>query len=139
MGHSFGLVNIASAGARLDARQRGSLRSIRQIAIIALGLAAFVILPVSKAAAQGEASAPGGETDVKLLQPKGADQATGPVTVTLQDALERARKLDPTLLGAVWDAKSAREDRIQARNAMLPHDFRDYAIPRHAGKWRKGF
>ncbi len=120
MGHSFGLVNIASEGARLDAHQRGSLRSIRQIATIALGLAAFVILPVSKAAAQGETAAPGTETDVKLLQPKGADQATGPVTVTLQDAMERARKLDPTLLGATYDARSAREDRIQARNAMLP-------------------
>ena len=42
------------------------------------------------------------------------------MTVTLQDALERARKLDPTLVGAVSDARSAREDRIQARNAMLP-------------------
>jgi outer membrane protein TolC len=40
--------------------------------------------------------------------------------MTLRDALERARKNDPLFLGAVLDAKSAREDRLQARNAMLP-------------------
>jgi outer membrane protein TolC len=43
-----------------------------------------------------------------------------PVTVTLQDALERARKNDAQFLGAVSDAKIAHEDRLQARNAMLP-------------------
>ena len=75
---------------------------------------------MSRAAAQASSPAPGGESDVQLLQPTGPGQATPPVTVTLQDALERARKLDPTLVGAVSDARSAREDRIQARNAMLP-------------------
>ena len=59
---------------------------------------------------------------MQLLNPSGPGQAPPPTTITLQDALERARKLDPTLLGAISDAKSAREDRIQARNAMLPHD-----------------
>ncbi len=120
MGHSFGLVNIELSSGRLDARQRGSLKSIRRFSVIALGLAVSVILPISKAAAQAESPAANGETDVKLLQPAGPGQAAPPTTVTLQDALERARKLDPTLLGAVWDARSAREDRIQARNTMLP-------------------
>ena len=87
---------------------------------IALGLAVAVILPISRAAAQATSPAPGGESDVQLLQPSGPGQAAPPTTVTLQDALERARKLDPTLLGATYDARSAREDRIQARNAMLP-------------------
>ncbi|HEV7966669.1 MAG TPA: TolC family protein [Candidatus Acidoferrales bacterium] len=91
-----------------------------RFSLTALGLAILVILPIAKAAAQAESPAPGGESDVKLLEPTGPGQATPPVTVTLQDALERARKLDPTLLGAISDARSAREDRIQARNTMLP-------------------
>jgi len=120
MGHSFGLVKVAMSNSRLDARRCGSFKSIRRFSVIALGLAVSVILPISRAAAQAESSAPSAESDVKLLQPTGSGQAAPPTTVTLQDALERARKLDPTLLGATSDARSAREDRIQARNAMLP-------------------
>jgi outer membrane protein TolC len=120
MGHSFGLLDIASPYRRLSSRQSGSLKSIMRFSLTALGLAILVILPIAKAAAQAESPAPGGESDVKLLEPTGPGQATPPVTVTLQDALERARKLDPTLLGAISDARSAREDRIQARNTMLP-------------------
>jgi outer membrane protein TolC len=86
-----------------------------------LGVIVALTIPASRVAAQESASAPATESDVQLLQPKGPDQATPPATVTLQDALERARKLDPTLLGAVSDAKSAREDRLQARNSMLPN------------------
>jgi outer membrane protein TolC len=40
--------------------------------------------------------------------------------VTLKDALDRARKLDPATTSADGDAKGAREDRLQARNALLP-------------------
>ena len=119
MGHSFGLVNIALFRERLVARQGGSLASVRRLSAIALGLAVVAILPLSNAAAQATSPAASG-SDVQLLQPSGPGQATPPATVTLQDALQRARKLDPTLLGAAWDAMSAREDRIQARNAMLP-------------------
>ena len=46
--------------------------------------------------------------------------STPPATVTLQDALDRARKNDAQFLAAVGDAKSAHEDRLQARDAMLP-------------------
>jgi outer membrane protein TolC len=120
MGLYFGLMRIAPSGGRLTSRQSGALTSIKRLTVIALGLTVSLILPISKAAAQAESPAPNGESDVKLLQPTGPGQATPPTTVTLQDALERARKLDPTLLGAVSDARSAREDRIQARNAMLP-------------------
>jgi outer membrane protein TolC len=42
------------------------------------------------------------------------------VLVSLQDALERARKNDAPFLAALGDAKIAREDRVQARSAMLP-------------------
>ncbi len=119
MGDSFGLVDIAMSKGRLDARQVRSFKSISRFSLIILGLAVAVIFPISRAAAQENARSSGGESDVQLLKPTGAGQ-TAPTTVTFQDALDRARKLDPTLLGAVSDARSAREDRIQARNAMLP-------------------
>ena len=120
MGHSFGLIEIALSNRRRDARQGRSFTSIRRFCVIALILAVAVILPISKAAAQATSPTPSEESDVQLLRPTGPGQATPPATITLQDALERARKLDPTLLGAASDARSAHEDRIQARNAMLP-------------------
>jgi outer membrane protein len=120
MGDSFGLAEMAMSSGGLDARRTDWFTSIRRFPVIALGLAVAVVLPISRAVAQATPPAPAGQSDVQLLQPSGPGQATPPTTITLQDALERARKLDPTLLGAVSDAKSAREDRIQARNAMLP-------------------
>jgi outer membrane protein TolC len=120
MGHSFGLLEIALSNGRLDARQSGSITSIRRFSVMALGLAVAVILPFSNSAAQATSPAPTGESsEVQFVRPPNQGQTT-PATVTLQDALERARKLDPTLLGAMYDAKSAHEDRLQARNAMLP-------------------
>src|ERR1700681_3814464 len=120
MGHLFGLVDLDLSILGLVARRSGLITSIRRFSVIALGLAVAVILPISRAAAQAPSPAPSGESDVQLLQPSGPGQSTPPTTITLQDALERARKLDPTLLGAVSDARSAHEDRLQARNAMLP-------------------
>ncbi len=123
MGHLFGLVDPADFALKdgpRNARLRAAVARLRRFILVATGIAALAISPASRALAQENSSAPGTETDVKLLQPAGPGQATPPTTVTLQDALERARKLDPTLLGAVADARSAREDRIQARNAMLP-------------------
>ncbi len=43
-----------------------------------------------------------------------------PITLTLHDALGRARANNPQFLSAVADAKIAHEDRIQARAALLP-------------------
>ena len=44
-----------------------------------------------------------------------------PLVVTLHDALQRARKLDPTFRSALTDAGIAREDHVQARAALLPN------------------
>ena len=45
-----------------------------------------------------------------------------PLTITLQDALERARQNDPQYRGAaVTDLGVAHEDRVQARAALLPN------------------
>ena len=81
--------------------------------------AAFGLLPFW-ASAQSTAPTEEMGAALQLAQPKGADQATPPVTITLKDALGLAHKNDVQFLAAVWDAKSAHEDRVQARNALLP-------------------
>jgi outer membrane protein TolC len=43
-----------------------------------------------------------------------------PLTITLQDALERARANDPQYHAALTDLGVAREDRVQARAGLLP-------------------
>ncbi|MGH9504478.1 MAG: TolC family protein [Terriglobales bacterium] len=50
------------------------------------------------------------------------NQATtaAPLTVTLQDAIARARKNDPQYRAALTAYGSAREDRVQGRAALLP-------------------
>ncbi len=73
-----------------------------------------------QAAAQATAPARDAESSVKLIQPPAQGQPAPPITVTLKDALDRARKIDPVFLSAVTDAKNAHEDRLQARNALLP-------------------
>ena len=45
---------------------------------------------------------------------------TAPAAITLADALSRARALNPRLQAAVTDAGISREDRVQARAALLP-------------------
>jgi len=55
---------------------------------------------------------------VQLVQPQGP--ASPPIVVTLQDALDRAKNNDVQLQSAVADALVAREDRLQARTALLP-------------------
>ncbi len=105
MGHSFGLLDFSTG---------------RRYSVLALGLAAATIFPYSHAVAQDASPAPKEETsEVQFVQSPKQGQST-PATITLKDALDRARKLDPTVVGAMYDAKSAHEDRLQARNAMLP-------------------
>lgn len=78
-----------------------------------------------KDAAAPQASTPAAQDNsappqVQLVQPPGPNQSSAPLTITLQDAIERARKNDPQFLATVGDAKIAHEDRTQARNAALP-------------------
>src|SRR5579862_5848831 len=88
------------------------------VAGVGLILASGVFWP--GAYAQNAASPKQEEAPVQLVQPTGPNQQTPPITVTLKDALDRARKLDPATASAEGDQKSAREDRLQARNALLP-------------------
>ena len=58
------------------------------------------------------------------LSTQGTDSGTGtgaPLTITLQDALQRARLNDPQYRSATTDLGVAREDRVQARAAVLPN------------------
>jgi outer membrane protein len=57
---------------------------------------------------------------VTLVRPTGPGGASAPATITLQDALGRAQQNDAGYLSAVTDARSAHDDRIQARAALLP-------------------
>ena len=87
-------------------------------AVVGLILAGGVLWP--NAYAQTAAPPKPEQAPVQLVQPSGPNQQTPPITVTLKDALDRARKLDPATASAEGDEKSAREDRLQARNALLP-------------------
>ena len=49
-----------------------------------------------------------------------ARDSQAPVVLTLQDALQRARNLDPTYRTALTDAGVAHEDHVQARANLLP-------------------
>jgi outer membrane protein TolC len=55
----------------------------------------------------------------EAVTPASSD-AAAPITLTFQDALERARKYSPQFQAAATAAKLAHEDRLQARAAMLP-------------------
>jgi outer membrane protein len=111
---------------------------IRRCALI-LGLS-LILFGVSfdKAAAQETTSSAPAESSVQLAHIPG--QSAPPLTVTYQDALERARKNDATFLAAQGDAKSAHEDRLQARNAMLPQvsDSTQYLGTQGNGKTPEG-
>lgn len=78
---------------------------------------AISIMPVAVVAQYPE---PAPATATQFVQPSGPNQAGPPITITLQDALERAKKNDSQFLSAVTDAAAAREDKVQAKAALLP-------------------
>src|SRR3954467_6556633 len=55
---------------------------------------------------------------LQLVQPQGS--TAPPPVITLQDALGRARQVDAQFQVAIADAAVAREDRLQAKAAILP-------------------
>lgn len=58
--------------------------------------------------------------EVDLMEPGTPGQTGPPVTITLQDAIARARRNYAQYLSAVTDARLAREDQRQAWAALLP-------------------
>jgi outer membrane protein TolC len=59
------------------------------------------------------------DVPIQLVTPSGP--TAPPVTITLRDALERARRNDAQTLSATADAKIARDERTVARAALLPN------------------
>jgi outer membrane protein TolC len=99
---------------------RGNARVVGRSILQAVGLTVVLGIFLQRAAAQTAPPPREEGSSLQLVEPSGPGQSTPPITVTLQDALERARKNDAGFAAAVGDAKSAHEDRLQARNAMLP-------------------
>ena len=93
------------------------MRSFRAMTM-ALTLAG---MGVPGAAGQGREQNPPG---TQIPQPKPAPDtstaSSAPLRLTLQEALDRARKNSPAFQAALTTAGLAREDRTQARNALLP-------------------
>ena len=58
---------------------------------------------------------------VQTLSQDAGSVRGAPLTVTLQDALQRARLNDPQYRAAITDLGLAREDRVQARAGLLPN------------------
>jgi outer membrane protein TolC len=102
-----------------DARQGFGGWLARRISC-AICLTLLLGLTVTRAHAQAAQPGTPAESSVQLVQPPATGQPGAPITVTLQDALDRAQKNDATFLGVKADAEDAREDRVQARAALLP-------------------
>src|SRR4051812_4738410 len=65
-------------------------------------------------------SAPAQTNAPTAVQVQTTADSLAPVVITLQDALQRARNLDPTYRTLLTAAGLAREDHVQARAALLP-------------------
>jgi outer membrane protein TolC len=83
----------------------------RQLLVVLLPV--FLFVPPAQSFAQGTPA-----PTLQLMQPQGP--AAAPVVITLQDALEKAQKLDVGYQSALYDAQVASEDRLQAKAARLP-------------------
>lgn len=120
MHRSIFIAECDSFKLRGDVARTSDVLFARRLMHFGLALsAALCLLPVCTMA-QTSGASDSADSTVQLAQPPGPDQSAPIVTVTLQDAIQRARKNDAQFLATVGDAKSAHEDRLQARNAMLP-------------------
>ena len=121
MGISRGMGESGSMNTVQGARCGGQIfhKNVGTSIAVFICLMLGITLVVSNVAAQESSAGASGKTEVILAQPPSTEQGA-PISITFKEALERARKNDPTYLGAVSDARSAHEDRMQARNAMLP-------------------
>jgi len=78
--------------------------------------ATIILLAGGAGVVTGQTAAP--VAPLSLAQP--AEPTGPPATITLQDALQRARQNDALFQAATADARSASEDRVQARAGLLP-------------------
>jgi len=79
----------------------------------------MVALSAAPRAQDGQATTSG--PPIQLARPDASSSPGGaPVVITLADALQRAKQNDATFQTSVADAEIAREDRVQAKAALLP-------------------
>jgi outer membrane protein TolC len=81
-------------------------------------LAFVVFVRLSFAQAQNTVTVPPGNAQPQTAA--GSPAAGAPITITLQDALQRARINDPQYRSAITDLGLAREDQVQVRAGLLP-------------------
>ncbi len=81
------------------------------------GLCAAIVAIGLSVAAWGQS--PGNQASIASGTTPSSDNA--PLTLTLQDALERAKKINPEYRSAVTDYGLAREDKVQSRATLLPN------------------
>src|SRR6266446_3896071 len=94
------------------------MKLLRICALSWISVAATLFYDTGMAVAQ-EAAAPASGVPAKDSRPEA--QSTPPaLRLTLQDALARARKNSTQFQSALTDAGLAREDKMQARDALLP-------------------
>lgn len=87
----------------------GSFISLSNGIRVLLALLSFAIVCVAQ------------NSSTQAIPPTGSqDSAGAPLTLTLQDALERAKKINPDYHSAVTDFGIAKEDKVQSRANLLP-------------------
>jgi outer membrane protein len=91
-----------------------------KLALVSVTLAAGVFLGTSGAACAGQQQATPPPAPAEKTPPAPQVSPVAPLRLTLQDALDRARKNSTQYQAAVTNAGLAREDRTQARDALLP-------------------
>jgi len=113
--------------ARCSVKTKKNLRHDKKIPMFqngTRGIGVVFILVLTAARAALFAQAPASTLEVSSpSQAQAANAQPGDgtqLTITLQDALERARANDPQYHSALTDLGVAREDRVQARAALLP-------------------
>jgi outer membrane protein TolC len=83
--------------------------------------AVVLLLPSHLCSAQVSPSQTLSVSTQSASQIGGAAPSNAPLTLTLQDALQRAKKNSPQFQAALTDLGVAREDRVQSRAGMLPN------------------
>jgi len=95
------------------------VKAVSWIHAAAAFLATGILAVTSVASAQTAAPPAAVDVPVQLVTPSGSNAP--PATITLKDAVDRARRNDAQTLSAIADAKVAHDDRNIARAALLPN------------------
>ena len=86
----------------------------------AFGLGILLVAAPAAAQAPAQSTEGNGTPQMPAQNTQGSATTTAPVRLTLQEAIDRARKNSTQFTAAVTTARLAREDRTQARNVLLP-------------------